>query len=55
MRNVFYIDKYFETDVVYNKIKFLKFDNVTFANQDEKQKECLEKCPEEYNYIGGNI
>ena len=45
MRNVFYIDKYFEPDVVYNKIKFLKFDNVTFANQDEKQKEFLKNMP----------
>ena len=45
MRNVFYIDKYFEPDVVYNKIKFLKFDNVTFANQDDKQKEFLKNMP----------
>ena len=45
MRNVFYIDKYFEPDVVYNKIKYLKFDNVTFANQDEKQKEFLKNMP----------
>jgi hypothetical protein len=45
MRNVFYIDKYFEPDVVYNKIKFLKFDNVTFAKQEEKQKEFLKNMP----------
>ena len=26
----------------------------TILNQDESQKQCLEKCPEEYNFIGGN-
>ena len=30
------------------------FNKFTILNQDENQKECLEKCPQEYNYIGGN-
>ena len=30
------------------------FNKFTILNQDEKQKQCLEKCPEGYNYIGGN-
>ena len=31
MKNAFYVDKYFEAGLKYNKIKFLKFDNVTFS------------------------
>ena len=31
MKNTFYVDKYFEAGLKYNKIKFLKFDNVTFS------------------------
>ena len=47
--------EYYEKIGDYNVCKMkCPFNKFTILNQDEKQKECLEKCPEEYNYIGGN-
>ena len=44
MKNIFFADKYFEPDVTYSKVKFLKFDNVTFK-LDEKKNNFLERMP----------
>ena len=37
MKNAFKIDEYFEPEVKYNKIKFLKFDNVTFTPKGQNK------------------
>ena len=47
--------EYYEKIGDYNICKMAcPFNKFTILNQDEKQKQCLEKCPEGYNYIGGN-
>ena len=46
MKNIFFADKYFEQDMTYSKIKFLKFDNVTFnTSSEEKKNQFLQKMP----------
>lgn len=45
MKNVFNVDQYFEPKLKYSKIKFLKFDNVTFGTKGEGQYNFLENMP----------
>ena len=45
MRNTFYADKYFTPDLTYNKLKILKFDNVTFTTTEEKKNFFLKNMP----------
>jgi hypothetical protein len=46
MTNIFFADKYFDKNVKYNRVKYMKFDNVTFS-QDENNIEnnFLENTP----------
>ena len=45
MKNTFYADKYFAPDLAYNKLKFMKLDNVTFTTGEENKKNFLKNMP----------
>ena len=42
MNNIFDADKYFDTKILFEKMTFLKLDNVTFSNNNN---DFLQKCP----------
>ena len=46
MKNEFNVDKYFEPELIYSKIKFLKFDNVTFNTKERIKNNFLKNMPE---------
>ena len=46
MKNEFNVDKYFESELIYSKIKFLKFDNITFNKKEPIQNNFLKNMPE---------
>ena len=45
MKNAFNVDKFFEPELNYSKIKFLKFDNVTFSPIEENKNDFLKNMP----------
>lgn len=51
MNNVFFADKYFDKDLTYNKIKYLKFDNVTFSQDKNMNCNFLQNIPNLENLI----
>ena len=45
MKNEFNVDKYFDHELIYSKIKFLKFDNVTFNTKERIKNNFLKNMP----------